>query len=83
MTWSLDPPIRVGKVAVAAIVETETSAHAVINSIVATSCKRPRVVLIAWSDEVEVIDMNGRDLDHGAVETLYPGAISRLIEQVR
>jgi len=75
--------VRVGKVAVAAIVETQTSAHAAARSIKVSSCKQPRVVLIAWSDEVEVIDIKGRDLDADAVETLYPGAISRLMDQVR
>ena len=78
MTWSFERPIRVGSTTFAAIVETRISALNAFPYLRFAGQKRPRVVLIAWMDRIEAIDVKGRVLEAGDVDKRYPGAIAQL-----
>ncbi|NNF72410.1 MAG: hypothetical protein HKN02_09490 [Rhodobacteraceae bacterium] len=78
MSWALDPPVRVGPVAFAAIVETELHLKSDRSRLVGVGKKRPLLFLRAEGDTVTAIDINGHSYDADEIDLLYPDATSDL-----
>ena len=83
MTWSVDAPIRVGSFAIAAIAETNISAHLSGRGLVGVGHKRPLLFLRVHNGDVDAFDLTGRGLDPQTIEELYPDAISQFRQMLR
>ena len=62
MSWSLDPPVHLPGLTVAAIVETEVSVHGVAGLLAGHGGKRPRLLLLRRDGRVWGLDLAGRRL---------------------
>ncbi len=83
MNWTVDAPIQIGSIAIAAVVETRITAQSSGEAVFGVGDKRPLLILCAQKGHVGGIDMNDRNYDGEAVETLFPEAISRFRQLLR
>lgn len=77
MTWSVDPPVRVGALACVAIVEMDLSVRREGTALSAQGEKRPVMFLILKDGTVSGIDVHGHRYDREEIEYLYPDAIAQ------
>ncbi|WP_394179330.1 hypothetical protein [Yoonia maritima] len=78
MSWTIDTPVRVGAITVAAIVETELSIRTADPGSMGVGTKRPLLLLLARGNEISAIDMNAHPYEAEEIEYLYPEAIARM-----
>ncbi len=80
MSWSIDPPVRIGDLTLAAIVECRTSARSLCGALIATGEKRPVLILVQRGGEASGFDLNGKAMSAEEISRDYPGAIEGLRE---
>ncbi|MCK8462454.1 hypothetical protein MUY35_01155 [Aliiroseovarius sp. S1339] len=78
MNWAIDPPVRIGRNAVAAIVETRISVRSTSRALVADGEKRPILFLLRLDDATCGIDGSGHVYEAEEIENLYPQAIAHM-----
>lgn len=78
MNWTIDKPLRIGDLVIAAIVELQVLVEAAGPTFVGTARKKPLVILQIRQDGVTGTDVNGHGYDEEEIELLYPGAISQV-----
>ena len=78
MTYSLDPPIAVGGIAIAVVSRTEVSARQCCGYAAVTCSKRPEYVLMRVGLRITVSDMSGQSVTQDTINRLCPDAIARL-----
>lgn len=83
MTWRIDPPRRVGALALAAIAEVDVDVAWVGRVLVGRAEKRPLLMLIARDGAVTGLDSHGRHYRASEIERRYPRAIAQMLDKVR
>lgn len=78
MTYTLDPPVAVGDIAVAVVSRTEVSARHHWGQVAVTCGKRPEFVLIRAGRRTSVSDISGQSVAQDTVNRLCPEAIAQL-----
>ena len=78
MTWSVDPPMQVGRYTCAAIVEVDISVRSATGALSALGEKRPLVLLLLDDGGVRGVDLKGHTYEAEEIEVLYPNAIARM-----
>lgn len=77
MKWSVDPLVRAGDVACAAIVEHDVSVRGDGWRVTAFGRKRPIIVLLQNEERVSGIGIDGRFYDATEINQLFPRAVER------
>lgn len=75
---TLDPPVSVGGVTVAAICLVRLTDWRAGSAIGVAGDKAPVVVLLRQGDAVTALGLDGEVLDPAEVENLCPGALDRM-----
>ncbi|MBT8409567.1 MAG: hypothetical protein KJN93_08075 [Alphaproteobacteria bacterium] len=82
MSWAVDPPVRLGPVAFAAICQTETHAAKAGPALLGTGAKRPLLILVMGEQGASGLDLSGQRLSADEVEAIYPNAIETFIAKL-
>ncbi|NNF73406.1 MAG: hypothetical protein HKN02_14580 [Rhodobacteraceae bacterium] len=83
MTWSLDPPVRIGAIACAAIVDVNISVRKAGRGLAGHGAKRPLLFLLLGQDAATGLDVKGKHYDAEEIERLYPEAIAQMSALVK
>ena len=79
MTVALGPPLVVGDLAVAAIIQTQVSARQLFGGMIAASgSKVPLAVLVHNAGRLSAYRCDGRPMTLSEAERLCPGSIARM-----
>lgn len=83
MTWRVDPPQRIGTLAVAAIVEVEVQVTFAGPLLAGMAEKRPLLVLLVRDGVAFGVDIKGHFYEATEIDYLYPEAIPQVLALMR
>jgi hypothetical protein len=77
MSWSLDKPVRLNRIALVPIVDVVVAAKGDMLHLAAYGAKQPALFLVFRDGEVSGIDLAGHQFDTDELERMYPEAVAR------